>query len=66
MATYRTVPLGENSPDVVNCVKEIRLGEVNRYEYDRTLHLFRLDWDHHRPLHHPDDSATLRAEVAAR
>ena len=55
MTNYLTLPLGENSPDVVNAVIEIPLGEVNKYEYDKNLHLFRLDRNLHSPVHYPGD-----------
>ena len=55
MTNYLTLPLGENSPDVVNAVIEIPLGEVNKYEYDKTFHLFRLDRNLHSPVHYPGD-----------
>jgi inorganic pyrophosphatase len=55
MTNYLTLPVGENAPDVVNAVIEIPLGEVNKYEYDKTLHVFRLDRNLHSPVHYPGD-----------
>jgi inorganic pyrophosphatase len=55
MPNYLTLPVGENAPDVVNAVVEIPLGEVNKYEYDKKLHLFRLDRNLHSPVHYPGD-----------
>jgi len=55
MANYLTLPVGDHAPDVVNVVIEIPLGEVNKYEYDKKLHLFRLDRNLHSPVHYPGD-----------
>jgi inorganic pyrophosphatase len=55
MTNYLTLPVGDHAPDVVNVVIEIPLGEVNKYEYDKKLHLFRLDRNLHSPVHYPGD-----------
>ena len=55
MPNYLTLPVGENCPEVINAVVEIPLGEVNKYEYDKDLHLFRLDRNLHSPVHYPGD-----------
>ena len=55
MPNFLTLPVGESSPEVINAVVEIPLGEVNKYEYDKTLHLFRLDRNLHSPVHYPGD-----------
>lgn len=44
---YLTLPIGTRAPDIINAVVEIPRGGSNKYEYDRTLHVFRLD----RPLY---------------
>jgi inorganic pyrophosphatase len=55
MPNFLTLPVGENAPEVINAVVEIPLGEVNKYEYDKTLQLFRLDRNLHSPVHYPGD-----------
>ena len=41
-----TLPVGNDPPKIVNAVVEVPYGCTNKYEYDKTLQLFRLD----RPL----------------
>ena len=55
MTDYLSLPVGANAPDVVNAVIEIPLGEVNKYEWDKQLHVFRLDRNLHSPVHYPGD-----------
>ncbi len=55
MTDYLTLPVGSNAPDVVNAVIEIPQNEVNKYEYDKKLHVFRLDRNLHSPVHYPGD-----------
>lgn len=55
MTDYMTLPVGANAPDIVNAVIEIPAGEVNKYEYDKQLHVFRLDRNLHSPVHYPGD-----------
>ncbi|MDB6064023.1 MAG: Inorganic diphosphatase [Pedosphaera sp.] len=44
---FLNLPIGPRAPDVVNAVIEVPLGQSNKYEYDKSLHVFRLD----RPLY---------------
>lgn len=55
MTDYLSLPVGANAPDVVNAVIEIPQNEVNKYEYDKKLHVFRLDRNLHSPVHYPGD-----------
>ncbi len=43
MTNYLDLPIGDKSPEIVTAVVEIPLDSVNKYEYDKTLHVFRLD-----------------------
>lgn len=52
---YLTLPMGENAPEVVTAVIEIPLDSVNKYEYDKKLHVFRLDRNLYSPVHYPGD-----------
>lgn len=55
MTNYLSLPAGEGSPDEVNAVIEIPRGQTNKYEYDKTLHVFRLDRNLYSPVHYPGD-----------
>lgn len=55
MTNYLTLPIGENAPDEVNAVIEIPRGQTNKYEYDKKLHVFRLDRNLYSPVHYPGD-----------
>ncbi len=52
---YLQLPLGEHAPDEINVVVEIAEGSRNKYEYDKTLDIFRLDRVLHSPIHYPGD-----------
>lgn len=55
MRDYLELPIGEHAPDVVTAVIEIPQGSINKYEYDKQLHVFRLDRNLHSPVHYPGD-----------
>ena len=55
MPDYLKLPVGDHAPEVVNAVIEIPQGSVNKYEYDKQLHVFRLDRTLHSPVHYPGD-----------
>lgn len=55
MTDYLDLPIGEQAPDVVTAVIEIPQGGINKYEYDKKLHVFRLDRNLHSPVHYPGD-----------
>lgn len=50
---YSTLPIGANAPAVVNAVVEVPTGESNKYEYDITLQVFRLDRPLYASVHYP-------------
>jgi inorganic pyrophosphatase len=52
---YLHLPLGEHAPDEINVVVEIPERSRNKYEYDKTLDIFRLDRALHSPIHYPGD-----------
>ena len=39
----------------MNAVIEISRGQTNKYEYDKQLHVFRLDRNLYSPVHYPGD-----------
>jgi inorganic pyrophosphatase len=55
MTDYLSLPIGENAPNEVNAVIEIPRGQTNKYEYDKKLHVFRLDRNLYSPVHYPGD-----------
>jgi inorganic pyrophosphatase len=55
MPNYLELPVGPNAPQLVNAVIEIPLEGINKYEYDKELHVFRLDRNLFSPVHYPGD-----------
>src|SRR5215469_7286694 len=55
MTDYTRLPIGENAPARVNAVIEIPRDSVNKYEYDKRLHVFKLDRTLFSPVHYPGD-----------
>jgi inorganic pyrophosphatase len=55
MTNYLALPIGDGAPAEVNAVIEISRGETNKYEYDKHLHVFRLDRNLYSPVHYPGD-----------
>ncbi len=55
MVDYLKLPVGPKAPDVVNAVIEIPRDGITKYEYDKTLHVFRLDRNLYSPVHYPGD-----------
>jgi len=53
MPDYTRLPIGEDAPRLVNAVIEIPRDSVNKYEYDKDLHVFRLDRTLFSPVHYP-------------
>lgn len=65
MDNYLQLPIGPRSPDLVNAVIEIPEGSVNKYEYDKKLHVFRLDRRLFSPVHYPGDYGFIPSTLAA-
>jgi inorganic pyrophosphatase len=55
MTNYLVLPVGEGAPAEINAVIEIPRGQTNKYEYDKQLHVFRLDRNLYSPVHYPGD-----------
>lgn len=64
MSDYLTLPIGDNSPSVVTAVIEIPKDSSNKYEYDKKLHVFRLDRNLHSPVHYPADYGFIPQTLA--
>src|SRR5438132_8623275 len=52
---YLTLPIGQKAPEVVNAVIEVPSGQANKYEYDKNLHVFRLDRPLYSAVHYPGE-----------
>jgi len=61
---YLALPLGSAAPEVVNAVIEIPMGSSNKYEYDKRLHVFRLDRKLYSPVHYPGDYGFIPSTLA--
>ena len=55
MVNYLELPIGERSPEVFRAVIEIPKDGTNKFEYDKELHVFKLDRNLHSPVHYPGD-----------
>jgi len=64
MTDYLDLPIGEQAPDVVTTVIEIPHGGVSKYEYDKNLHVFRLDRNLYSPVHYPGDYGFIPQTLA--
>jgi inorganic pyrophosphatase len=47
------LPLGSRAPEVVNAIIEVPGGQANKYEYDQTLQVVRLDRPLYASVHYP-------------
>jgi inorganic pyrophosphatase len=64
MPNYLELPVGANAPELVNAVIEIPLDGINKYEYDKQLHVFRLDRNLFSPVHYPGDYGFIPSTLA--
>lgn len=55
MPNYLELPIGAKAPELVNAVIEIPHEGISKYEYDKQLHVFRLDRNLYSPVHYPGD-----------
>ena len=55
MVNYLELPTGPDVPEVVNAIIEIPADGITKYEYDKKLHVFRLDRNLFSPVHYPGD-----------
>jgi inorganic pyrophosphatase len=64
MSNYLHLPIGKQSPEIVTAVIEIPKDSTNKYEYDKQLHVFRLDRNLHSPIHYPADYGFIPQTLA--
>jgi inorganic pyrophosphatase len=55
---------GPHSPEVVRMIVEIPKNSSNKYEYDKTLGVFRLDRTLYSPMHYPGDYGFIPGTLA--
>jgi inorganic pyrophosphatase len=55
---------GAESPEIVRMIVEIPQHSANKYEYDGTLGVFRLDRALYSPLHYPGDYGFIPGTLA--
>ena len=55
MVNYLELPVGERAPEVFRTVTEIPKDGTQKFEYDKELHVFKLDRNLHSPVHYPGD-----------
>ena len=54
MINYLELPIGDRSPEVFRTVVEIPKDGTQKFEYDKQLHVFKLDRNLHSPVHYPE------------
>ncbi|HEX7288137.1 MAG TPA: inorganic diphosphatase [Candidatus Angelobacter sp.] len=64
MPDYLRLPIGSLAPRLINVVIEIPRDSVNKYEYDKKLHVFRLDRTLFSPVHYPGDYGFIPQTLA--
>ena len=55
---------GPHSPEIVRMIVEIPRHSSNKYEYDKTLGVFRLDRTLYSPMHYPGDYGFIPGTLA--
>jgi len=65
MPNYLELPVGDKAPEVINAVIEIPSEGINKYEYDKKLHVFKLDLNLYSPVHYPGDYGFIPSTLAA-
>ena len=55
MVNYLELPVGERAPESFRTVIEIPKDGTSKFEYDKELHVFKLDRSLHSPVHYPGD-----------
>ena len=65
MTNYLELPAGDKAPEVINAVIEIPAQGINKYEYDKKLHVFRLDRNLYSPVHYPGDYGFIPSTLAS-
>jgi inorganic pyrophosphatase len=59
------LPLGKHPPKVVNAIVEIPKGSRNKYEYDKELHVFRIDRVLYSSVHYLADYGFISSTLSS-
>lgn len=62
---FLTLPIGSKAPEIVNAVIEVPYGCTNKYEYDKTLKLFRLDRPLFASVHYPGEYGFIPSTLSS-
>jgi len=65
MTNYLELPVGKSAPEVINVVIEIPGEGINKYEYDKGVHVFRLDRNLYSPVHYRGDDGFVPSTLAS-
>lgn len=64
MTDYLQLPIGDETPEIITAVIEIPRDSTNKYEYDKKMHVFKLDRNLHSPVHYPGDYGFIPQTLA--
>lgn len=64
MVNYLDLPVGANAPESFRVVIEIPKDGTQKFEYDKQLHVFKLDRNLHSPVHYPGDYGFIPSSLA--
>jgi inorganic pyrophosphatase len=64
MTNYLELPVGDRAPEVFRVVVEIPRDGTQKFEYDKQLHVFKLDRNLHSPVHYPGDYGFIPSSLA--
>jgi len=62
---YLDFPIGDDVPKTVNAFVEVPYGCANKYEYDKTLHVIRLDRPLYASVHYPGEYGFIPSTLSA-
>jgi inorganic pyrophosphatase len=62
---FLSLPIGDHAPEIVNAVVEVPYGCTNKYEYDKSLHVFRLDRPLYASVHYPGEYGFIPSTLSA-
>ena len=61
---YLELGAGDHAPEVLRIVTEIPHGSGCKFEYDKELHVFKLDRMLHSPVHYPGDYGFIPSSLS--
>src|ERR1700743_2610203 len=59
------LPIGQHAPKIVNAIVEVPYGCTNKYEYDKSLHVFRLDRPLYASVHYPGEYGFIPSTLSS-